>query len=273
MLLALTVVHPVPSAINAVVVAILALIAGGGGSVAGVLAIGMLGFQFSIGALNDVADAETDRPSKPRKPLPAGLIPMEFAITIIVVGAVVGLGISASFGMEVLTLGAAGYASGVAYDVAMRRVGLGWLCFAAALPILLSWTWLAAAGTLPPGWPLLLPLAALAGPALHLANSLVDVESDVQAGRPSLATWLGPHDAKVVLAILVATIIVLAWATLATVGVATGFALAAAVAATARSAVGGGLSWRDTGWAREVGWLLQAVGLATMAAAWLASTT
>ena len=100
----------------------------------------------------------------------------------------------------------------------MRRVGLGWLCFAAALPLLLAWTWLAAAGTLPPGWPFLLPLAALAGPALHLANSLVDVGVDVRTGRPSLATRLGPRSAKVALAILMATILVLAWATLASVG-------------------------------------------------------
>ncbi len=190
-LLALAVVHPVPSALNAILVAALALIAGGERSVAAVLALAMLGFQFSIGALNDVADVEADRPSRPRKPIPAGLVPIELAIALVVLGGLVGLGISASFGVVVLALGAAGYASGVAYDMVMRRLGLGWLCFAAALPLMLAWTWLAAAGTLPPGWLFLLPLAALAGPALHLANSLVDVDSDAAAQRPSLATRLG----------------------------------------------------------------------------------
>ena len=238
---------------------------------AGVLGLAMLGFQFSIGALNDVADVEADRPSKPRKPIPAGLIPIESATVIVVLGAVVGLGISASFGILVLILGASGYASGVAYDVVMRRLGLGWLCFAAALPLMLAWTWLAAAGTLPPGWPLLMPLAALAGPALHLANSLVDVDSDARSDRLSLAAKLGPRNAKVALAILMAIILVLAWATLASVGAASSLALSVAIVATATTALGVTLSWQDAPRSREIGWLLQAVALATMATAWLAS--
>jgi 4-hydroxybenzoate polyprenyltransferase len=268
---ALAVVHPVPSALNAVLVGTLVLIAGGERSVAGVLALAMLGFQFSIGALNDIVDVEADRPWKPRKPIPGGLIPTESAVAIVVLGALVGLGISASFGIAVLVLGAAGYASGVAYDMVMRRVGLGWMCFAVAFPLLLAWTWLAAAGTLPPGWPILLPLAALAGPALHLANSLVDVESDARAGRTSLATWLGPRSARVALAILMAIILVLTWATLASVGTSSSLALAVAVVATATTALGVGFSWQESRRAREAGWLLQAMGLAAVAAAWLAT--
>jgi 4-hydroxybenzoate polyprenyltransferase len=268
----MAVVHPVPSTLNAVLVATLVLIAGGERSVAGVLALAMLGFQFSIGALNDVVDVEADRAWKPRKPIPGGLIPIESAVAIVVLGAIVGLGISASFGISVLILGAAGYACGVAYDLLMRRMGLGWLCFAVALPLLLAWTWLAAAGTLPPGWPVLLLLAALAGPALHLANSLVDVESDARSGRTSLATRLGPRSARVALAILMAIILVLTWATLASVATPSGLALAVAAVATATTALGVGLSWQESRRAREAGWLLQASGLAAVAAAWLAST-
>ncbi|MGD8485380.1 MAG: UbiA family prenyltransferase [Chloroflexota bacterium] len=270
-LLALAVVHPVPSALNAVLVAVLALVAGGERSVAVVLAIAMLGFQFSIGALNDVADVEADRPWKPRKPIPAGHVPIELAAAVVVLGALVGLGISATFGSVVLILGASGYVSGAAYDVVMRRVGLGWLCFAAAIPLLLAWTWQAAAATLPPGWPFLLPLAALAGPALHLANSLVDVDSDAQAERPSLATRLGPRRARATLATMMATILVLAWATLASVGAASSLTLVAAVVATITTGLGVALSWQEAHRSREAGWLLQAVGLATMATAWLAS--
>ena len=236
------------------------------------LAIAMLGFQISIGALNDLADVEADRLVKPRKPIPAGLVPIELAVGIVVLGAIVGLGISATFGLVVLILGAMGYASGVAYDVGMRRLGLGWLCFAVALPVMLAWTWLAVAGTLPPGWPFLLPLAALAGPALHLANSLVDVDSDARADRSSLATQLGARRAKVALTIMMAIILVLAWATLSTGGLDAGAVFAAATVATLATTLGVALSWQDAPRAREAGWLLQAAGLATMAAAWLAST-
>ena len=268
---ALAVVHPVPSVLNAVLVAILALIAGAGPSVAGTLALAMLGFQFSIGALNDVVDVEVDRPWKPHKPIPAGLVPLELGAAVVVLGAVIGLGISATFGLDVLVVGAAGYVSGVAYDVAMRSRGLGWLCFAAALPLMLVWSWLAAAGTLPPGWPFLLPLAALAGPALHLANSLVDLESDARSGRPSLATRLGPRGARSVLALLETTIVVLAWTTIVSIGAASGGILIMAAVATVVAALGVAFSWQEPTRARETGWLLQAVALATMAAAWLAA--
>ena len=270
-LLALAVVHPAPSALNAVLVAVLALIAGGEPPVAAVLALAMLGFQFSIGALNDVADAEADRQSQPRKPIPAGLVPIEVAVAVGVVGGAIGLGLSATFGLVVLIVGAAGYASGVAYDLVMRRLGLGWLCLAAAIPLMLAWTWLAAAGTLPPGWPFLLPLAGLAGPALHLANSLVDADSDARTQRTSLATQLGPRRARLTLALLMAIILVLAWATLASTGAASTVALGAAILATAMTALGVALSWQAAPRSREAGWLLQAAGLATIAAAWLAS--
>lgn len=272
-LLALAVVHPVPSILNAALVAVLALIAGGERSEAGLLAIAMLGFQFSIGALNDLVDVEADRLGKPRKPIPAGLVPTELAVGIVAIGAIVGLGISAGFGSVVLILGALGYASGVAYDLGMRRLGLGWLCLAVAIPAMLAWTWLAVAGTLPPRWPLVLALAALAGPALHLANSLVDVDSDARATRTSLATRLGAPRAKVALTILVMIILILAWATLSSGGAIPGTALAAAIVATAATTLGVVLSWQDGPRAREAGWLLQAAGLATLAATWLASTT
>lgn len=270
-LLALAVVHPVPSVLNAVLVASLALVAGATPWVAAVLAGGMLGFQTSIGALNDIADVEADRPWKPTKPIPAGLVARRVAAAVVVLGAGIGLGISAAFGLAVLVVGVLGYATGVAYDLLMRARGLGWLCFAAALPLMLVWAWLAAAGTLPPAWPFLLPLAALAGPALHLANSLVDLDADASTGRRSLATWLGPHRARATLAIAMAGIIVLAWATFASVGEPTGPALAAMLVATALNVVGVALSSQEAPKAREAGWLLQAAGLAAMAVAWLMS--
>jgi 4-hydroxybenzoate polyprenyltransferase len=267
----MAVVHPVPSAISAVLVASLALVAGGEPVVAGLLAIAMLGFQVSIGALNDIVDAGRDRLAKTGKAIPAGLVSRRLTVGIVIVGGSVGLAISASYGTAVLVLGAAGYGSGLAYDIFMRRLGLGWLCFAAAFPLLLAWTWVAAVGALPPGWPFLLPLAALAGPAIHLANSLVDADADDRAGVPSLATQLGPQRARRTLAVLVAIVYLFGWATLAMLPAPSLPALTAALVATLAATVGVTLSWRDTSRAREAGWLLQASGLAILAVAWLAS--
>lgn len=267
----LAVVHPVPSSIAAALVAALALIAGVELVTAGLLAIAMLGFQVSIGALNDVVDTGSDRLAKPGKPIPAGLVSQRVVGGVAIIGGTVGLVISAGFGTAVLVLGAAGYASGLAYDVVMRRLGLGWLCFAAAFPLLLAWTWMAAAGTLPPAWQSLLPLAALAGPTIHLANSLADVESDHEAGTHSLATQLGFRPARWALAALVLGVYVLAWATFLVLATVTVVAVAAVLVATLTAAFGVVLSWQEDSRAREAGWLLQAGALATLAVAWVAS--
>jgi 4-hydroxybenzoate polyprenyltransferase len=272
-LLAVGVVHPLPSAINATLVAVLAIIAGGGRMTAGLLAIAMLGYQSSIGAWNDVVDAEADRASKPGKPIPAGLISVRWAAAIAILGASVGIVISVIFGWLVLVVGLAGYATGVAYDVAMRRWGLGWLCYAAAFPLLLVWPWLAVTNGLPPGWPSLLPVAALAGPAIHLANSLVDMDSDARTGRASLATRLGPRGARKVLTILMTVVLVLAWATLRSLDALSGETTVAGLVATSLVGLGVALSWREGTRSREAGWLLQAVGLACLGAVWLAVMT
>ncbi len=174
------------------------------------LAVGMFGFQVSIGALNDIVDAERDRKVQPAKPIAAGIVSERAALAIVLAGALAGLGVSAGFGLPVLLVGVVGLGCGYAYDLLARRVGLGWLTFAVALPALLVWTWLAAAGTLPPGWPALLPLAALAGPTVHLANGMADADHDRRSGAMSLATRLGPRRARVTLVVLTVVIWTLA---------------------------------------------------------------
>jgi 4-hydroxybenzoate polyprenyltransferase len=271
MLRGLAVVHPLPSAINAALVVGLAVAAGGDALVAGVLGTAMFGYQASIGALNDVVDADRDRLVKPGAPIPAGAVSRRTALGIVVVGGALGSVISAGFGLVVLLVGSAGYASGLAYDLFMRRHGWGWLCFSVAFPLLLAWTWLAAAGRLPPAWPVLLPLAALAGPAIHLANSLVDIDADRRAGMASLATRLGIERARIVLAVLVAIIYLLGWTALVSMAGLTLSAALGALGATVLAGLGVLLSWQSDVRAREAGWLLQAVGLAILAVAWVGS--
>jgi len=59
-------VHPFPSTLDAVAAGAIALIAGANPSVAARLTFGMLGLQFAIGTVNDLADAPRDRLSRPR---------------------------------------------------------------------------------------------------------------------------------------------------------------------------------------------------------------
>ena len=261
-------VHPLPSLINAMLVIALASLAGASLAEALVLGIAMLGFQTSIGALNDIVDADRDRLTKPAKPIPAGAIDRRMAVLVVFGGGALGLLISAAIGPTVLALGAAGYACGLAYDLRLRERGLGWACFAAAFPLLLAWTWLAAAGEPPPGWPLLLPLAALAGPMIHLANGLADLEADARTGAPSLALALGRPRALRLLTVLTLVVQLLAWFVLLVVDLPAG-ALALAAGASLLGWVGVALTWRGERPA-QAGWLCQAVSVALLAVAWAA---
>jgi 4-hydroxybenzoate polyprenyltransferase len=270
---ALRVVHPVPSAIVAAVVASLAVVAGADIGRAIALGVAMLGFQVSIGAVNDVADADMDGLVKPAKPIPAGIVSARAALAIATLGAVVGLAISASTGLVVLVLGAAGLATGLVYDLLPRRWGLGWLCFVPAFPLLLAWTWVAAAGELPPAWPLLLGVAALAGPLVSLANGLVDLEADARTGRAGLAVRLGPRRGWWVLAALTATTYGLAWMSLLALAPwppAPGPVLIALVGTAIALAGLAGSASREAR-RREAGWLLGAVGLGALGVAWVAA--
>ena len=63
--------HPFPSLLDGIVVAAIALIAGGEVGTAVALGVSMTALQGSIGTLNDIVDAPRDRGMKPGKPIPA----------------------------------------------------------------------------------------------------------------------------------------------------------------------------------------------------------
>jgi 4-hydroxybenzoate polyprenyltransferase len=252
-------------------VAALAMVADGGVVTALVLAAGMFGFQVSIGALNDLVDADRDRLAGADKPIPAGLVSRRVAMVVVVAGASTGLAVSASFGGAVLLVGLLGAGSGYAYDLVARRAGLGWITFAVALPALLVWVWLAAAGTLPPESMVLLPLAALAGPAVHLANSMADTDDDQQTGATSLATRLGPHRSRRVLVGLDLVIWALAWLGLVLLAPLSAGALLLTSVATVVAGVGALASISARTASSDLGWTLGALALAMVAVIWVAT--
>jgi 4-hydroxybenzoate polyprenyltransferase len=268
LLLAGRIVHPAPSLVVAAAVAAVAWTAGAGAAVTVMLVVAMLGFQFSIGALNDLADADADRAEHVAKPISYGAVSTRTAIAIVLVGTVVGLTVSASFGPLVLLLGAAGWSCGVAYDLVLRRLGLGWIAFVLALPLLLAWTWSAVGAPLPATWPLMLAVAALAGPTLHLANSLVDLERDARAGRRTLATRTEARASRLTLSLLVGAILLLTLLAVARSST-TAAVLAYGLGATL-ALFGLGLAWGRSWQRREAGWLLLASAMIPMTVAWLA---
>jgi 4-hydroxybenzoate polyprenyltransferase len=259
--------HPFPSLLDGAATAAIALLVGGSPPRAATLGAGMVALQAAIGALNDVVDAPRDA-GRADKPIPAGRVEPAAARRIVVAAATVGLVASAVAGWGSLLVGAAILSIGVAYDLWFKGTPWSWVPFAAGIPLLPVYAAVGAVGRLPPGFDVLVAAAALAGAMLAIGNALVDLDGDRATGVQSVATRLGRRSALAAQALLLAAIVTLAVGSLGSarpVGawvVAVGAAAAGASLAT--TAVRPGLA--------RAAWALEAIGVAVMAAGWVAAT-
>ena len=290
-------VHPFPSALDAVATAVLALIAGGSGIAVATLGTAMLALQLSIGAANDVVDATRDGVSRPTKPIPAGLVPSGAAVAFAVGSAALGLALSATRGPATLALAAAGLGVGLAYDLRLKATPWSWLPFAAGIPLIPLYAWVGAVGTVPPALVGLALLAVPAGAGLAVANALPDEAGDRVAGARTVATALGPRAAWWAATLLLAATYVLAVGALIALGAGTAGVLdtvgatgggpaggaapadavpGASAASWATITVAGlllaGGAWLGRGPAlarRRAGWGVEGVAVAALAAGWV----
>lgn len=273
----LRLVHPFPSALNALLVLGIALIAGAPIERAGLLALAMLGLQFCIGAVNDLFDEALDAQSKPSKPIPAGRLSRRTAWLVAALCGGGGLALAALVNpadLLPLAMAVAMLSAGLVYDAVLKPTAFGWVCFAVAFPILPIYAWYGATGALPPRWEILVPVATLAGPALQLANGLIDLETDRAAGLRTLAVALGRRRSLALVAVAVSAIHLLAWLTLLPTDAvqAEGGAVAVALLSGIAGALAlGGIvaSAQEARVMREIGWTAQAASIAVLALAWL----
>ncbi len=268
-------VHPFPSLLDGVVVAVVAVVAGGGVGRAALLGLSMTLLQFSIGAVNDIVDAPSDTGLKSGKPVADGRMRPVAAGAIAAVAAAAGILIAVALGGGgLLLLAAAGLAIGFAYDLWAKGTTLSWLPFAIGIPLLPVYGWYGATGGLPAPFIVLVPAAACAGTGLAIANAVVDAERDVNAGRRSIATALGIHRAAALALSLHGLVALLAVGTSAVVGAPAGW-VAVVLLAAAVPLAGGGLGLlavaRSGTELRELAWEIQAVGTGLLAVAWLSA--
>jgi len=187
------VIHPFPTTLNVVATIVLAIIANGAVPSASVLvrlAAAMFCAQAAIGAANDVCDRDLDAQTKPYKPIVRGLIEPSTVLILAAAFALAAGALAATFGPLSLAAGAAGLAAGLAYDVRLKRSVLSPLPFMVALPALPIWVWLSIDRFTGELW-WLLPFAPLAALAVHLSNTLPDLEPDARAGVRGLAHTIG----------------------------------------------------------------------------------
>jgi 4-hydroxybenzoate polyprenyltransferase len=260
--------HPFPSILDGLVSGTIALVAGGAPDVALRIGLAMTLLQLGIGTVNDLVDAPFDAGRKPGKPIPAGLVSTgaarAVAVALFVGGGLLATSVSAALGgLSLVVIGI-----GLAYDLRLKGTAWSWLPFAVGIPILPVYGWLGAAGSLPPAFVALIPAAVLAGAALAIGNSLVDVERDEGAGRTSVAARLGPKRATRLSALLVGAVVVIAIGSAALAVVApnaiAGLAAAGLVAIAATLGGAAGSASR-----REWAWRLEAVAIGVLGVIWV----
>lgn len=271
------VVHPFPSILDGLAVLAIALVAGADPATALRLGVAMTAFQFAIGATNDLVDAPADAIAKPSKPIPAGLVRPAAAAAIVVAGLAIGTLLTVPSGLATLVVAALGTGTGLAYDRWLKATPWAPLAYAVAIPLLPVYAWLGATGTLPSSFLVLVPIAALAGATLALANTLVDVERDAATGHRTLAVVLGRGRAWTLLAV--------GWALVAAVVVGTAAGAIdrdpgrlGGVAPVAVALLAGGLAVGTVGVAlgrsdrparRGRGWELLGIGTVALGVGWL----
>lgn len=270
----LRLVHPFPSLLDGAVVAVVAVVGGGGMTTAIRLGASVTLLQFAIGALNDVVDAPRDAGHRVGKPIPAGLVPVTVARWIALACAVGGLLIAFAVGPGLGLIAAIGLGIGVAYDLWARGTTMSWLPLAVGIPLLPVFGWYGVTGTLPGVFLVLVPAAANAGAALAIANAIVDIERDEAAGSGSIARALGPRRASGLVVALHAVVALLAVATAAALGAPAGWV--AAIVAAALVPLGGAVfgvvaAIRLGASSRELAWEIQAVGTGLLAVAWVSA--
>jgi 4-hydroxybenzoate polyprenyltransferase len=276
LLRALRIIHPFPTLLNVAATAGLAFVAAGGEPSASVLArmlLVMLCAQSAIGNTNDIFDRDLDAAAKPWKPIPAGIVPAPAAIAAAIALLGITIGVGATLGAGSLALAALGTGCGLIYDVRLKRTPLSAVPYMIAIPTLPLWVWLTL-GEWDAVLLWVLPLGALIGLALHLANTLPDIEGDSANGVRGLAHALGARGSMFV-----------AWAAFA-LALAISLALGAIVSYDVRvyvSAFGAGVAClaagviayairRDEG-ALQFGFGILSIGAAILAAGWLAAVT
>ena len=262
------VVHPFPSVLDAGATLVIAILAGGRPLDALRLGLGMLALQAAIGAVNDVVDAGRDAGRKPGKPIPAGLITVNGATAVALLAAGAGVVLSLPSGLPTTGVAIAILVIGLVYDLLLKGTSWSWLPFAVGIPLLPVYAWVGAVGRLPDLFLVLVPLAFVSGAALAVGNALVDAERDRAAGVHSVATRFGVGNAWAVHAMLHATVVAVAVASLA--GASAGVVWLAGVLAGAGVLLAGVARARaaDAG-RRERGWELEAVGTAIIAVMWI----
>jgi 4-hydroxybenzoate polyprenyltransferase len=167
------------------------------------LLAGQAAMQFSIGILNDYCDRHLDAIGGKNKPIVLGLVRPHEALLAGLFMIVVMVVILLPHNLLAL-LAALGYlVLGQIYNLGLKSTPLSGILFALAMPLLPLYAF-AGVGRFPSMVIWFIPIGALLGVALNLANALPDVEEDAASKANTLAVVLGVKGSFVACPLLIA---------------------------------------------------------------------
>ncbi len=160
--------------------------------------------QISIAMINDYCDRSADALGKPDKPLSRGLVSPHEALVGGLLMMFVMILLLLPLNFLALLVSLLYLALGQGYNLGLKSTPLSGIVFALAMPLIPLYAFVAVGHILPVlFW--LVPIGALLGIALNLANSLPDIEEDTAVGARTLAVVLGVKVSFLLCSLLLAT--------------------------------------------------------------------
>lgn len=146
--------------------------------------------QLSIAVLNDYCDRALDAEGKKSKPIPRGFVRPREALAVGILFIVIMVLLLLPLNPRALLVSLLYLALGQGYNLGLKSTPLSGIVFALAMPLIPLYAFVGVGHILPIIiW--LVPVAALVGVALNLANSLPDIEEDAVNKARTLAVVLG----------------------------------------------------------------------------------
>jgi 4-hydroxybenzoate polyprenyltransferase len=221
--------------------------------------------QYAAGALNDAVDAPADAAAGRGKPIQAGSISAATARRLALAAGLASLAFGLALNPATFALAATALACAWSYDLWLKGTAASVLPFAVALPLVPLGAY-GAAGRFPAVLWWAWPVGFLAAVAVHLADSLPDVETDRATGVRGLAPRLGVRRAAFLAGAAYAAAVGVAVAS----GLATGSAPAVLAGGAAALALGvaAALAGRGRPEHRRRAYRLLLAGILALAAGW-----
>ena len=159
--------------------------------------------QLSIAILNDYCDSQRDTLSKKHKPIPLGLVKPREALIAGIFCIVLMVLLLLPLPPLALYVSLLYLVFGQGYNLGLKSTPLSGIVFALAIPLIPLYAFVGVGRIVPlVFW--IVPVAALLGVALNLANSLPDIEEDTLSRARTLAVTIGVRGTFLVSSLLLA---------------------------------------------------------------------